>query len=418
METVNSNAKGNMGQDEFDLLIVEDDNEILHLLMELFSDQSLRIQGASNVTQAKAMLGRFDFRILLTDHNLPDGNGVDLLAELAGSGSKAVPILMTGVTDLNVAVEAINRGKVFKFVSKPLDFQALIQTVLRAGDYYDAQREHERLTHDIIEHNEMLLREAEGRERRLMQAAERIHAEEAKVERQKAHIESLYSEIQQAYLHTVTSLTLAIEAKDRYTKGHSERVFYYCSLMADVLGLHESSWNDLRFASVLHDLGKIGIPDSILRKPGALLPEEWQVMQSHPTLTADILKPLPFLENVRKIIREHHERIDGSGYPEGLKGSQISLEGRILAVADSYDAMRSDRAYRRALNQNDALDELKKSAGSSLCPLCVGALVYALESHGECAAATGVSGAEKPWEEEYTKLRPASETVMVESLLN
>jgi response regulator RpfG family c-di-GMP phosphodiesterase len=406
-----------MNQDEFDLLIVEDDPGILSVLQELFLDQSLKVQGVSSVTAAREALARYDFRIVLSDHNLPDGNGVDFLAELAGSGSRAVPILMTGVTDLNVAVEAINRAKVFKFVSKPIDFPALIQTVLRAGDYYTAQREHERLTHDIIDHNERLLREADGRERRLLQAAEKLRAEEQKVEQQQSHIESLYNEIQQAYLHTVTSLTLAIEAKDRYTKGHSERVYYYCTLMADVLGLSEANCNNLRFASVLHDLGKIGIPDSILRKPGALTPDEWKIMESHPDLTAEILQPLPFLDNVRTIIREHHERIDGSGYPKGLKGNDISLEGRILAVADSYDAMRSDRAYRKALSQDKALDELKRSAGTFLCPLCVGALSYALESRGECSISASQAICETPWEEEFEEPRPASRAVLVETLL-
>lgn len=187
--------------------------------------------------------------------------------------------------------------------------------------------------------------------------------------------------------------------------------------MAEVLGLSDASRQDLHFASVLHDLGKIGIPDSIL-KPGHLSSEERRVMASHPCLTENILKPLPFLEKVRKIIREHHERFDGGGYPDGLKGDQLSLEGRILAVSDAYDAMRSDRAYRRALNRDSALEQIRSGTGSQFCPLCVGALVYALESTGEHQSGLLVEPADHVWEEEFLRIRPASETIHVDATLN
>jgi HD-GYP domain-containing protein (c-di-GMP phosphodiesterase class II) len=319
---------------------------------------------------------------------------------------------------VNVAIEAINRGKVFRFVPKPLDLAALVQIVQRALDNYSSQREWERMMRGFVEHSDRLQRDAQVKEQSLRDAAERIRSEEETVERQKVHIESLYAEIQEAYLHTVTSLTAAIEAKDRYTHGHAERVYYYCTLMADVLGLSESDRKDLRFASVLHDLGKIGIPDSILRKPGRLSAEEHRVMQTHPLLTEKILGPLPFMENVKRIIREHHERFDGQGYPNGIKGDVISVEGRILAVADAYDAMRSDRPYRKALGMADALTELQAGAGTQFCPLCVGALSFALAGRGELAEADASQQRSAEGEDELIRLRPASETVHIESLFN
>jgi response regulator RpfG family c-di-GMP phosphodiesterase len=407
-----------MSQKEFDLLVVDDDPGILQLLSETFTEHSLTVQTAAGIGEARTQLAHNAFRIVVSDHNLPDGNGVDFLTEMRGQGLRSVPILMTGQTDISVAVEAINRGKVYQFVTKPLDLAALTHTVHRALQHVANVREQERLTREIIEHNERLRREAEAKERSLAQAVDKIRAEEETVERQKAHIESLYAEIQEAYLHTVTSLTAAIEAKDRYTRGHGERVYYYCSLMADVLSLSESSRRDLKFASVLHDLGKIGIPDSILRKAGRLTPDEKSTMNSHPVLTEEILRPLPFLESVRKIIREHHERCDGSGYPDGLTADQISLEGRMLAVADSYDAMRSDRAYRMALPREQAAAELQAGVGSQFCPLCVGALICALNTHGDFVAEDGTTEHDAAWEEEFLRLHPASRSVRVNTLSN
>jgi response regulator RpfG family c-di-GMP phosphodiesterase len=407
-----------MSHTNFDLLIVDDDRGILELLTASLADQSLAFQTADSLSQARRVLDRSEFKIVLSDHNLPDGNGVDFLAEMRGWGVKSVPILMTGLMDLTVAIDAINRGKVFRFVTKPLDLAALDQAIAAALEHYDSQQRHDQLTREVIQYNESLHREAETKELTLRAAVEDVRAERQTVERQKAHIEELYAETQQAYLHTVTSLTAAIEAKDRYTRGHSERVFYYCIMVADVLGLPESSRQDLRFASLLHDLGKIGIPDAILLKPGRLTPEEQQVMYSHPLLTEDILRPLPFLGNVRRIIREHHERFDGKGYPEGLVGRQISLEGRILSISDSYDAMRSNRAYRQALSKDRALAEVKAGAGIQFCPLCAGALTYAVETRSEYQGPHSLEDVESRPEEELFAIRPASEKIHVNNVMN
>jgi response regulator RpfG family c-di-GMP phosphodiesterase len=402
----------------YDLLIVDDDPDLLQLLNDTFADAALKVQTAGSIAQARLCLSQFAFRIVLSDHNLPDGNGVDFLAELPTCGARCVPILMTGMPALSVAVDAINRGKVYKFVTKPLDLKVLSQAVFRGLEQYAAELHREGLTREIIEHNQTLKREAEAREQRLLEAADRIRAEEEKVEQQQAHIGELYQEIQTAYLTTVTSLTAAIEAKDRYTKGHSERVYYYCSLMANALSLSDSCRNDLHFASVLHDLGKIGIPDSILLKPTHLTTDELAIMASHPQKTEDILRPLPFLSKVRQIIRGHHERFDGTGYPDGLKGDENCLEGRILAVADAYDAMRSSRAYRRALTTDQAVRELQLGVGTQFCPLCVGALLYALNVYGEFAGTAAPDSIPEPQQEDFLRIKPASETVTVDSRLN
>jgi HD-GYP domain-containing protein (c-di-GMP phosphodiesterase class II) len=173
--------------------------------------------------------------------------------------------------------------------------------------------------------------------------------------------------------------------------------------MADALMMPASSRNDLRFASILHDVGKIGIPDSILSKPGPLTSEEHKVIESHPMLTDEILQHLPFLGRVRKIISEHHERFDGDGYPKGLKGEEISLEGRMLAIADAYDAMRSDRSYRSALSPEEAMSELSRGSGSHFCPLCVGTMIVSLHVKGEALVAGDLGGEDWGWVREYCK---------------
>ena len=386
---------------DFDLLIVDDDPEILDLLTATFADSGFRLFTVDNLEQARAALTHYTFRIVLSDHNLPDGNGVDFLAEVSGSGTDTVPILMTGLLDVNVAIQAINRGQVYKFVTKPLDLMLLTQTVRRALDHHAGKQERRLLTFEMLANNESLRREASLKEISLQDAAKRIREGEVTVERQQTKIQSLHAEVHRAYLQTVTSLSAAIEAKDRYTRGHSERVFYYCMLMAEALDLPHSSQVDLRFASVLHDVGKIGIPDSILSKPGALTKEEFSLIATHPLLTDEILQHLPFLVRVRRIISEHHEWFDGRGYPVGVKGDQISIEGRILGVADAYDAMRSDRPYRKALSPEDAANELSRGSGTQFCPLCVGSLILSLRLKGEYASDRAVAWRDDHWVADY-----------------
>jgi response regulator RpfG family c-di-GMP phosphodiesterase len=322
--------------------------------------------------------------VIVCDQNLPDGNGVDFLAELPGTGVDAVPILITGYADLNVALDAINRGKVYKFVDKPLDLALLKQIVRRAAEHRTVQEEKKQLASEVLHYNQLLRHESEIQRDSLRSAQSKIRDRGRTVRKQKKQIETLYDEIQSAYLQTVTSLCAAIEAKDHYTRGHSDRVYYYCTLVGRRLQLKESSFEALALASVLHDIGKIGIPDSILLKSSSLTESEFAVIRTHPELAEDILVPLPFLETTRRVIRHHHERYDGEGYPDGLKENQISIEARILAVADAYDAMRSSRPYRSPLSREASLAQLESEAGRQFCPVCVSALRMGILEEGEC----------------------------------
>ena len=196
--------------------------------------------------------------------------------------------------------------------------------------------------------------------------------------------EKLLERTKRAYLSTITSLARTIEAKDPYTGGHTERVAEYALMLARELGFGDDELQAVEVGAVIHDIGKIGIPDRILLKPGRLDSDEFEEMRKHPEISSYILDELDLPKVVRDMARNHHERFDGKGYPDGLKGDQIPLAARILTVADAFDAMTSDRPYRRALSQEVAAAEIRRNAGTQFCPAVVAAL-------DECLAGPGRS---------------------------
>jgi putative nucleotidyltransferase with HDIG domain len=165
-------------------------------------------------------------------------------------------------------------------------------------------------------------------------------------------------------LDTVTSLAFAIDAKDHYTQGHSQKVSAYAALIAEAMGMKDAEVEEVRLGAVLHDIGKVGVPESILNKNGPLNPEEWETMKAHVNFGAKILDPLTPLARIREMVLHHHEFFDGSGYPQALNGEQIPLGARIIAVADAYDTITSDRTYKKARSAPDALAELERCANA------------------------------------------------------
>jgi len=189
----------------------------------------------------------------------------------------------------------------------------------------------------------------------------------------------LFANTQETYYETIRSLAQALEARDAYTRGHSERVTRYALATAEALGLPARARRIIRYAGLLHDIGKIGISDSILNKSLSLTEQEWRAIRSHPLFGDTILEPLKFLSDAQHIVLHHHERWDGSGYPDGLRGEQIPIEARVVAVADAYDAMTSHRPYRRAMAHGQALAELRQAAGVQFDPRVVEAFLSVIE---------------------------------------
>lgn len=199
----------------------------------------------------------------------------------------------------------------------------------------------------------------------------------------------LYQDLERTFLGTISALAAAVDAKDPYTYGHSSWVTHHATAIAKRCGLDEQEIHTLRIASILHDIGKIGIDVSILRKPEGLTDEERRIVQRHPTIGADILASLDFLKDAVPLILFHHERFDGSGYPSGISGAAIPLGARIIAVADAFDAMTSDRPYRAALTSEQAIRELQAHAGGQFDPMAVSALLAALAEEGAPPPAAG-----------------------------
>jgi len=192
----------------------------------------------------------------------------------------------------------------------------------------------------------------------------------------------LFSSLQEAYLMTIQSLVLVLEAKDAYTHGHSQRVTKICMNVGARLGLNEEELEALRIAATLHDIGKIAVPEGVLNKPGSLSEEEWQIVRRHPVVGCEVLAPVTYLAQTMPIIRHHHERQDGKGYPDGVAADTLSPSVRTIIVADAYDAMASDRAYRRALTDEEIESQLTGNAGTQFDPEVV-SIVLELHRNGK-----------------------------------
>lgn len=196
-----------------------------------------------------------------------------------------------------------------------------------------------------------------------------------------ADLEAALSDLERSFLATTRALALSVEARDVYTGGHLERVRVYGMALMDELGA-TADYPGVEYGFLLHDVGKVGIPDSILHKPGPLDEGEWTVMRTHPVIGYQFLEAIPYLRYAADIVRCHHERFDGTGYPHGLAGDEISLPARAFPVADTFDAMTTTRPYRAGLPWEDAATELGRVAGTQLDPDCVEAFLRILDRHG------------------------------------
>ena len=210
----------------------------------------------------------------------------------------------------------------------------------------------------------------------------RLHAAYQQSLRYAEDVRRLYRQMQRAICQSLLGLANALEAKDPYTRGHSERVSALSRGLASALGLAPGIIDIVGQAGLLHDIGKIGVPEAILQKRGSLSSEEWQIMRGHPVIGAQIVAPFEFFEGAARVIRHHHERWDGSGYPDGLLRDDIPLEARIVAVADVFDALTSARSYRPALTRDAARALVRQEAGRTLDATIVAALLDMLDGEG------------------------------------
>ncbi len=323
------------------VLIVDDEPAITSVVSRQLSREGLSCEEASSGKEALERLAKRDFDVIVTDVKMPEMSGIDLLKIVKQRDPEVQVIMITGNPDVDFAVEAI-RSRVDDYLVKPFELAQLSHSVSRA-----------------LEHRDLL------RENRLYRAEL-----EVRVREQARQIERLF-------LDGLSALAAAIEARDLYTSGHLDRVCTYALATGQEMSLEEQQMSNLWLGSLFHDVGKLAIPDAILNKPGPLTEGEYDQMKKHPELGVQIVERISFLVPAAKGILHHQERWDGEGYPHGLAGQMICIEGRILAVADAFDAMLTDRPYRPGRLEPEAVAELERCADSQFDPDVVAAFLRA-----------------------------------------
>jgi len=353
------------------VLFVDDEVNILKAVKRLLRNEPWEVQCASRPHEAIELLDTQAVQVVVSDQRMPEMSGVDLLAAVRERHPDVVRMMLTGYTEMNVAVEAINRGEIFRLITKPWNDEELKATLRQAFDHFDLKEEIKRLNQVTREQNFKL----QDMNRNL----------EYKVRERTKQLAEKHAELRTAYVQTIRTLAEAVDAKDAYTRGHSERVGVYASKIAREIGLPKELIERVYIAGLLHDVGKIGIRDSVIQKPDRLTPEEYEEIKRHPEIGAKILEPVTFLSDVVECVRHHHEWYDGSerGYPERLRGDRIPLPSRIILVADTVEAMTSDRPYRHGLPLDVVVSELHKFSGSQFDPTCVDACLRLLEREAE-----------------------------------
>jgi putative nucleotidyltransferase with HDIG domain len=265
---------------------------------------------------------------------MPGMSGLEMVPHIKQIAPDTVVVMISGLQTVESAIEAMRLGA-FDYVMKPFDLRQVEAVVKRA-----------------LEHHELIV------------AKQRYenHLEEL-VDQRTAELDQALASLEDAYRSTLKALTAALETRDSETHGHSERVVTYSLRLGRECGLDSAHMKALEFGSLLHDIGKIGVPDAILRKPAKLTEEEWVRMREHPLHGQQILRGIEFLNRASCVVAQHHEKWDGSGYPLGLLGEDIDICARIFAVADAFDAITSDRVYRRGKSYEAAAQELDEWAG-------------------------------------------------------
>jgi response regulator RpfG family c-di-GMP phosphodiesterase len=335
------------------LLIVDDELSVREILAEGLASFGYVTRMAAGSEEAFGSLAADPVDLVLTDIEMPGENGMDLLRRIKQHDADLDVIMVTGVVDAHTAIAAIRQGA-SDYVTKPFNLEEVQIVVERT-------LEKRRLINENRLHQERL--------------EELVAMRTEELRQKKTEVERLYGELRDSYESSLQALVTALDFRDNETQGHSYRVVEYAVRVADRMQVVEPELTWIRHGAILHDVGKIGIPDSILRKPGKLSDEEWEEMKKHPEMGYRMLQHIRFLRPALDIVLCHQERFDGSGYPRGLSGEQIPLGARIFSVVDTFDAMTSDRPYRAALSIDAAREEIERWADRQFDPDVVNAFL-------------------------------------------
>ena len=326
------------------VLIVDDEDIMQEMLTELLS-ANFCVAAVGSAEQALELFNKAPADVVLADKNLPGKTGLELMQLLKQSDPETEIIVMTGYASLESAVDSMRLGA-YDYLVKPFDDIAIVtEKVSRAAEKKTLQKEHRQLMEQVFASN-----------RELRDAQELLR---------------------RGYMETLTSMITALEARDAYTRGHSDRVASISVTIAEEMGLSREQLAQLGDGARLHDLGKIGVRENVLNKKGKLTDEEYDHIKTHPHMGSQILGKMVAYHHLLPMVRHHHERWDGRGYPDGLVAQNTPLEARIIAVADTFDAMTSKRSYRDPRSEKQALSIIREVAGSQLDPKAVGAFLMA-----------------------------------------
>lgn len=321
------------------VLIVDDEAGVRKALAIVMTEEGMVCKTAAGAEEALAILEKEPVDAVIADLHMPKVSGMQLLGWVRSRYPKLAFLMATGTDDVRVGVDAMRQGA-DDYLIKPLQVDAVRASLDRAF------------------HKKYLEQEVENYHQHL----ERMVGERT------VQVRKALEKLEQSYVQTLDALGEAIDFRDSQTAGHSRRVTLYSIKILNALNGTPQQLKSTTMAALLHDIGKLATPDRILLKPGALTVEERRIMECHVQLGYDLIKRIPFLADAAEIILAHHERLDGSGYPRGIRGLDIPLGARIFAVADTVDAMTSDRPYRAALPFENARREVERGAGMQFDP--------------------------------------------------
>ncbi len=312
--------------EKYNILLVDDEEDNLALLYRTLRG-SYNLDRSTSPLKAIDMLDEKHYELVISDHKMPEMDGVEFLKKVLEKSPSTMRILLTAYSDANILIDAINYAKIYRYIKKPYNPDELQLIVSSALEYYQLKHDNDKLIDDLKE---------------------------------------LFS-------GTIKAIMGALDARDSFTSGRSRRITYYSVKIANKMNLPTVDVGKIELAGMLHDIGMIGVSDDILYKIGALNQEEYDQIKKHINYSVKILEDIKQLRDVVEIIKYHHEKYDGTGYPAGIKGDEIPVGSRIIALADAFDSIVSNRIYRNRLDYSDALQEIKNNSGTQFDPAVVAA---------------------------------------------
>ena len=334
------------------ILVVDDEEAIREVVSTMLESKGYHCTSVPNGRAAQEQVKRSTPDLVLSDMIMPEMDGIKLLEWMRQYDPEIPVIMVTAIHDISTALESIRRGA-YDYILKPFEKDQLFLGVGRA-----------------LEHRR-LVTENRSYQRNLEQL----------VEERTAQLTGAIAQLEQSYDDTLEALGSALDLKDAETEGHCQRVTAFCIAIAKAMPVSPAYLPILARAAFLHDIGKMAVPDGILRKPGPLNDDEKKIMRTHCDIGYNMLIRIPFLRDAAEIVLAHQEFFDGTGYPRGLKGEQIPLGARIFTIADSLDAMISDRPYRKALPMSHACGEIRRCSGTQFDPKVVEVFLRIPEQH-------------------------------------